>query len=254
MPGCSSGRKGWNDGSDVLASRARARPHGPCVRVQRSVEAPRRSHPTGGAERDLRPGVSTREQVRAALGPPWLVSGAFRFDALRVEDESRSIELVSLLTPPVPIAVIRATVGGYVLVTYDSSERVSAVAAGNAVSEDDRGLLLRADGVLMGVAAVEVPGAQLLAEAPALAGSVASRRGSLECTLVVACEPAASRRWPEEGCPDRVQVGDGPPFDTRGFFAWCEGADSTELAGARGFVRLPIARALSLAPGRHGSR
>lgn len=197
-------------------------------------------------------GKSTRDEVRAALGTPWRESRAWGFDVFRAEGVRREIEFVSLLTPPVPMGISRTQVGGFVLAAYDETGVLVEAATGNLSDGDSSGLMLRAGGLTLGVETVERRGPQLLAEASAFAGYLSARRASADCTLVLACEPTAYQRWPDEGCPDRVAVDAGPPHNLRGLFAWCEdGECPAENLGRAGYVRVPLALPISLAPGRH---
>jgi hypothetical protein len=197
-------------------------------------------------------GTSTRADVRAALGEPWLASRAWGFEAFQVQADQRELTFVSLLTPPVPIGVFRRHMSGYVLAIYDDAGVVMELASGSGPDDDSRGLWLHAGGVALGRAAAELGSMQVLADPAALAAHLDRCRRAPDCTLALSCEPSPDDRWLDESCPDRVSVDGGAPFDLRGFFASCEGGKCTEGARERGgFGRLPVVVPLPLAPGPH---
>ena len=118
----------------------------------------------------VRIGESSRADVQAALGEPWLLSTFWRFDVFRAEDEQTEVDFLVAIWP-VPIGVFTMKVGGYVLVAYDPAGRVAQVASGSAsrgslVRED---LMLRTDDLTLANEPIDERGLQLFAD-PACGG------------------------------------------------------------------------------------
>jgi len=98
----------------------------------------------------VRIGESSRADVQAALGEPWLLSTFWRFDVFRAEDEQREVDF---------------------LVAYEPAWRVAQVASGSAsrgslVRED---LMLRTDDLTLANEPIDERGLQLFAD-PACGG------------------------------------------------------------------------------------
>ncbi len=197
-------------------------------------------------------GRSTRADVHAALGEPWLASRGWGFEAYEAHAERRELAIVSVFTPPFPIGVFRHHVRGLVLTTYDATDTVADVAVGSAPDDDLRGLWIQAGAITVARAAAESRGLQALVDPAALARYLAQRRSSAGCTIALACAPSEDDRWLDESCPDRVSVDDGKPFDLRGVFVSCEGGKCPDGARASGgFARVPVVAPIALAPGAH---
>ena len=183
----------------------------------------------------VRIGESSRADVQAALGEPWLRSIFWRFDVFRAEDEQTEVDF---------------------LVAYDPAGRVAQVASGSAsrgslVRED---LMLRTDDLTLAIEPIDERGLQLFADPARLPGYLERRRGSPTCTLVLACDFTSAREsWPDAGCPDRVVIDDDEPLDPRPVFGRCDAGRSCPPNAVRDgfYVRVPLLYAVALSPGRH---
>ena len=227
------------------------------VPLKKSVLVPQQ------AERSatILPGESTRAEVRAALGEPWLESGFWRVEVYRSDDKRTELAFAMAIVIPVPVGVMREKQHGYVLVTYDAAGRVSRVTPGIAsdgslARASDRWMAIRADGITF---AVEPVGTKLrstlLADSSRLPDYLAERRRADGCTLVTACDEG-------QGCPDQVAVDDGEPFDPRPVTVLCA-PDAPCPSGARqsggeidgkSVILVPVVRAIHATPGRHAVR
>lgn len=205
----------------------------------------------------IRPRESTRADVRAALGVPWLESDLWRTDLYRADDDHT--ELAFWWLPwPVPIGPYSKNHHSYVLVAYDGSDRVaelsSAVAYDGSLAEWGEGWLAIRAGDLTFL--IEVQGTEpvLLADSSRLSGYLAARSRSDGCTLVVAC-------LQNEDCPDKVTIDDGKSFDTNeitgawptnGSCPWNSIGKASPLCAE--WVSVPVLHAISLPPGQHRLR
>jgi hypothetical protein len=206
-------------------------------------------------------GESTRAEVRAALGEPWLRSRFWRVEAYRADDKRTELGFAVAVVVPVPIGVFSEKQHGYVLVTYDASGRVSQVSSGMAsegflAEAGEKWLAIRADEITFAVDLVRTKlRSTLLADSSRLPGYLAERRQAAGCTLVAVCAE-------DQGCPDEVSVDDGEPFDPSPITALC-GPDApcpkgsplaaSEVDGKK-FFRVPVLHAIGVAPGRHRVR
>jgi len=77
----------------------------------------------------IRPGESTRAEVREILGEPWLASRYWRTEVYRVSDKRTEAQGFFILVLPIPMGVFTAKLRSYVLVAYDDEDRVSQVAS-----------------------------------------------------------------------------------------------------------------------------
>jgi hypothetical protein len=214
----------------------------------------------------IRPGESTRADVRAALGVPWLESDFWRTDLYRADDESTGLVIVSpYLITPLPVGVYSYNPHRYDLVAYDSADRVAelswGVAYDGALADLDEGLLVIRAGDLTLSIDLRRREPVLLADSSRLSGYLAARSRSEGCTLVVAC-------LKDEDCPDKVSIDDGESFDTSAIAMACP----TDGSCPRGFTRTskfipglgsiteqlvgsePVLHAISLPPGEHRLR
>jgi hypothetical protein len=210
----------------------------------------------------IRIGESTRAEVEAALGEPWLRRASWGVDVYRADDERDALGLLMVIyVLPVPVGVYSVPEQGYVLIAYDQLGRVAGVDAGSALhSWMDQSmvvsgqLLLGAGGVYLGIQTDDGRDPQLFADPAHLAAYLEGRRGSPTCTLLLACDISApGQRWPEEGCPDRVAIDGGEPLDLGPFVGHCgEGRSCPPMAQPYGgSVRIPLFQVVTLAPGSH---
>jgi len=201
------------------------------------------------------PGETTRDEVEELLGKPWLRSQFWRFDVYRAHDVARDIGGPVILFVPVPVGVFKRTVDGYLLLTYDETQRVAEVSSGNASKElgNQNGLMLRSGDVYLGVEKTGKRGPHIMVNARRLPEYVARRQSVGGCTVVLSCEETAYEKWPYETCPDRVAIDSAAPVDLQPFFGACDRADSCP-AGASGegyYVRVPLAFPIPVSPGQH---
>lgn len=204
----------------------------------------------------IRIGESSRADVRALLGEPWLQSDFWHFDLFRAESEQKELSFFVFFTPPVPMGVFTWKVGGYVLVSYDSAGHVAKVSADNASRGmgDQDALMLRAGELNIVIEPLGDGSPQLIVDPAHLANFLALRRASPVCTLILACSrPASSQRWPDENCPDRVAIDDGEPFDPKPLYAVCDPASNCPPTAVPGnmFARVPLLVPFTLPPGQH---
>jgi len=205
---------------------------------------------------ELRPGETTRAEVRAAFGEPWLKSGFWDFDLYRTEDISREIGVFVIVVLPLPVGVFTSQVGGYVLIAYDNGARIAQVSldrlADNVFSEEFG--TLRARDITFGIERIERRGAVLTADANRLPDYLAARGRTGTCTVVVSCDEKSYAKWPYETCPDRVTIDNAEPFDARPFFIRCDPAGDCppgSLHATTPMRWVPTVRPVSLQPGSH---
>jgi hypothetical protein len=206
-------------------------------------------------------GESTREDVRAALGEPWLQSEFWRFEVYRADDKRTELGFMVAIVVPVPVGVFSEKRHGYVLVTYDTAGRASQVSSGVfgeglSASETDTWMVVRADEITLAIDRVRTkPRTTLLADASRLPDYLAGRRHAADCTLVTACDQ-------DEGCPDRIAVDDGEPFDPSPITVLCAPEapcpKGTPLAygkiDGRSFFHVAVLHAMGVPPGSHRLR
>ena len=203
----------------------------------------------------IKAGQSTRTSVRAELGEPWLQSRFWGFDVYLARDTAKELGGPVILILPIPIGVFTAQVAGYVLVTYDEKGYVTNVSSGNASRSTGQqdALMLRADGLNLGIEKVAERGPHLMADADRLAAYLGKRRATDTCTIILACEEGKHQKWQYEGCPDRAAIDDAEPIDLQPFFGSCEPGKScpprTMPSGP--YVRVPTVYPITLSPGKH---
>jgi hypothetical protein len=76
-------------------------------------------------------GQSDRASVRAQLGTPWITSNEWRFDLFRANDRNSTLTWIII-----PVAYTTEDIHGYVLVSYDDHETVTALDYGIAREGD----------------------------------------------------------------------------------------------------------------------
>ncbi len=206
----------------------------------------------------IRIGESTRVDVRAALGEPWLRSDFWRAELYRADDKRMEVEFIGVIIYPVPIGVFSEKVHGYVLVTYDTADRVSQLSAGSVhegliATNEDKWLMLRADDVTFAIDVGRAkPRPALVADSTRLREYLAGREHAASCTLVAACTEDA-------GCPDEVAIDAGKPFNPSPVTVLCALAGpcpaGTRTPGyevnGKGFVNVPVLHVISVPPGPH---
>lgn len=203
----------------------------------------------------IRPGESTREGVRAALGQPVLHSRFWGFELFQASGTSTELGGVFVTVWPVPMGVFTAQVEGFTLVAYDTAGRVTDLSAGRYAS--DRGSvyfeMLKADEVYMGLERVDTPHPALMVDAHRLQDYLALRRTSGTCTVVIACEESGPADSPYGACPDRIAI-DGKAFNPRPFAGFCEPGKSCPAGTAierKDLRRVPVVLPITLQPGHH---
>jgi hypothetical protein len=204
----------------------------------------------------IRPGESTQESVRAALGEPWLQSRFWGFDVYRVNDTSTELGGLFVTILPIPIGVFTSQVEGYLLIAYDPMGRVDQVSSGNNTPGplgEQHPLMLRARDLNLGIEKFSGRGTQLMADAKRLQDYLALRKHSNTCTVILACEETKPQKWPYEACPDRVVIDDDASIDPQPFFGSCDPASSCppKILQAGQYMRVPMVHAISLPPGTH---
>jgi hypothetical protein len=209
----------------------------------------------------IRLGESTRDDVRAALGEPWLRSEFWRVEVYRADDKRTELGFMVAIVVPVPVGVFSEKRHGYVLVTYDGAGHASRVSSGFlseglAASEADKWLVIRSDEITLAVDQVRTKWrTTLIADSSRLSDYLAERRHAAGCTLVVACDEV-------RGCPDELAVDGGEPFDPSPITVLCAPdapcPKGTPLAGmgidGKSFVLVPVLHAIGVAPGSHRLR
>jgi hypothetical protein len=204
----------------------------------------------------LQAGVSSREDVRAALGEPWLESAFWRFEVYRAVAEEKELGFVVLFTPPIPIGLTRAEVGGFVLVAYDDAGRVTALRAGQARRGSGLydSLMLRAGDLYLGIEPQYRRGPQVFADDTRLEGYLDRRRRASTCTLLLACQQASvTEKWPDEGCPDRITIDGSIVADPSPYVGACTAGTSCPAAAVHEgpYARVPVLMPVMLRPGEH---
>ena len=209
----------------------------------------------------IRLGESTRAEIHAALGEPWLRSDFWGLELYRADDKRTELEFAVVIVVPVPMGVFSEKQHGYVLVSYDAAGCVSKVSSG--VTSDgfladagEKWLTIRADEITFAVDPVRTKlRSTLLADSGRLPSYLDGRRRADRCTLLAFCAE-------DRGCPDEISVDGGEPLDSSPITALCSpGAPcptGTALAEAeidgKKLLRVPVLHAIDLAPGRHRVR
>ncbi len=208
----------------------------------------------------IRQGETTRAEVRALLGEPWLGSAFWGVEVYRASDTEREAGLVFLLYVPVYGGVVSADWQSFVLVAYDEADRVSAVASGRMSGKGwlagpgENWLMVRANGTTLATDALWKGVPLLLADGQKLAAYLDRQRGSGDCTLVLACEKGAD-------CPDQLVVADGAPVNPGFVSLACpagapcpDGQLEQRVSLSTGevmVVSVPVLHPVSLSPGEH---
>ena len=151
----------------------------------------------------IKKGETTRNQVHELLGAPMISSRLWQVDIFHLGQNKRTPGIVFILIPIYPTVEI-VPWDGYVLVTYDDNNRVSAFDSGKVAEPDRHQLLIQANDMTLsyiynkhttyGELALLTGGRRLTAGLNLL-------HKANTCTLVVACDQ-------EYGCPDRFSVED----------------------------------------------
>lgn len=102
---------------------------------------------------EFRLGESTRDEVRTALGEPWLQSNFWAFDLFRANDTSKELGVLFITILPLPVGVFTSQEEGYVLVAYDNTGRIAQVSSGNVPYDTTPGdfKMLRARDLTFGI-------------------------------------------------------------------------------------------------------
>ncbi len=215
-----------------------------------------------GRSATLEPGRSSRQDVRAALGEPWLASDAWGFEIYRADDERTEALFMLAVIWPVPIGWGSEKRQGYVLVTYAGTDRATHIAAGSA----SRGLLASDGAKWMTIKAGEISVVldpvlnrrrlSILADRGRLDEYLAARRQTPGCTIVAGCDGTG-------GCPDQFSVDGGEVCNPAPIDALCE-PDRPCPAGSpwgpgrriegKDIVSLPVLHAIGVPAGLHELR
>jgi len=207
----------------------------------------------------LAAGRSTRDDVRTALGVPWLQSDYWGFDIYRVSDSSRRLVGIGVPVLPVPFGVFAAQEEGYVLIAYDGQRRVTEIGQGRFRIHDRPPWIferISAGRFIFGLEGMHVHTLPVLtADAAALEHYVEAVRGAGACVAVLACEGAArgGSQWADSACPDEVTVAE-QRIDLRPFRTLCgPGAGNRCPSGAAPVddATLEVMTPLVLPAGRH---
>lgn len=204
----------------------------------------------------LQVGTSSRDDVRAVLGPPWLQSAFWRFDVYRAVAEAKELGFVMLFTPPIPIGVMRSEVGGFVLVAYDDAGRVAALSSGEARRGSGiyDSAMLRAGDLYLAIEPQYRHGPQVFVDDTRLGGYLERRRLASTCTLLLACEKSSvAEKWPDESCPDRVVIDGRIVADPSPYVGACVPGSTCPDAAVHDapFWRVPVLVPVRLEPGEH---
>lgn len=130
-------------------------------------------------------GQTDREEVRRALGEPWVSSAYWAFDLFRVSDWNGGIAVLFIYVP-IPVW---EQVNGYLLVSYDADGRVNAFESGvdhSELSGSSSSLHLVAADLAFVAERDTVP--HVLAVQPTWRDRYLSQRAPRDrCTIVVGC-------------------------------------------------------------------
>ena len=160
----------------------------------------------------IKKGETTRNQVHELLGAPWINSRLWQVDVFHFSEKKLTPGIVFALIPAFP-TVEKVHWDGYVLVTYDDNNRVSAFDSGKFPEPYRDKLLIQANDMtlryiynktyaeLKTYAEVKIGELALLTGGRRLTAGLNLLHKANTCTLVVACDQ-------EYGCPDRFSVED----------------------------------------------
>lgn len=149
----------------------------------------------------IKKGETTRNQVHELLGAPIISSRLWQVDVHHFSDKKLTPGIMVIIVPLIPMAE-KVNWDGYVLVTYDDNDRVSAFASGKVAEPNRHRLLIQAnDMTLRYIYNKTSEGLALLVGGRRLTASLKSLHKANTCTLVVACDQ-------DHGCPDRFSVTD----------------------------------------------
>ena len=149
----------------------------------------------------IKKGETTRNQVHELLGAPMISSRLWQVDVFHFSEKKLTPGLVFILIPAFP-TLEKVHWDGYLLVTYDDNNRVSAFDSGKVPKPDRHQLLIQANDMTLRYIYNKTSGElALLAGGRRLTAGLNLLHKTNTCTLVVACDQ-------EYGCPDRFSVED----------------------------------------------
>jgi len=149
----------------------------------------------------IKKGETTRNQVHELLGAPMISSRLWQVDVFHFSEKKLTPGIVFALIPAFP-TVEKVHWDGYVLVTYDDNNRVSAFDSGKVAEPKRYQLLIQANDMTLRYIYNKTSGElALLAGGRRLTAGLNLLHKTNTCTLVVACDQ-------EYGCPDRFSVED----------------------------------------------
>ena len=160
----------------------------------------------------IKKGETTRNQVHELLGAPMISSRLWQVDVFHFSEKKLTPGLVFILIPAFP-TLEKVHWDGYLLVTYDDNNRVSAFDSGKVAEPKRYQLLIQANDMtlryiynktyaeLKTYAEVKIGELALLTGGRRLTAGLNLLHKANTCTLVVACDQ-------EYGCPDRFSVED----------------------------------------------
>jgi len=149
----------------------------------------------------IKKGETTRNQVHELLGAPMISSRLWQVDVFHFSEKKLTPGLVFILIPAFP-TLEKVHWDGYLLVTYDDNNRVSAFDSGKVAEPKRYQLLIQANDMTLRYIYNKTSGElALLAGGRRLTAGLNLLHKTNTCTLVVACDQ-------EYGCPDRFSVED----------------------------------------------
>ena len=155
----------------------------------------------------IKKGETTRNQVHELLGAPMISSRLWQVDVFNFSQNKLTRGIIVILIPVAP-TVETVEWDGYVLVTYDDNNRVSAFDSGKVAEPKRYQLLIQANDMTLRYiynktyAELKTSGElALLTGGRRLTAGLNLLHKANTCTLVVACDQ-------EYGCPDRFSVED----------------------------------------------
>ena len=149
----------------------------------------------------IKKGETTRNQVHELLGAPMISSRLWQVDVFHFSEKKLTPGIIFALIPAFP-TLEKVHWDGYLLVTYDDNNRVSAFDSGKVAEPKRYQLLIQANDMTLRYIYNKTSGElALLAGGRRLTAGLNLLHKTNTCTLVVACDQ-------EYGCPDRFSVED----------------------------------------------
>jgi len=214
---------------------------------------------------EFRPGKSTRDDVRTALGEPLVQSNFWGFDLFKAVGTSKEIGVALMMGIPMPFGYFTTQVESYVLVAYDNAGRIAQVASDyHSEREGGSGLsisLLRARDINFDIYnsldTHNYLGLILTVDAIRLQDYLALVRPPGTCTVIMACDETI-RKWNfPNTCPSRIAIDNTYPLEIHSFFGRsCEPGRSCPPAtfNNEGILKrdmIPMVQPFILQPGPH---